>query len=137
VDGLGEAAAILAVTVCKLPTMAVILREGARGRDPELAEMAKVFGFSRRAWVFDLLLPELTPEILAASRTGLALVWKAVLLVELLGRSSGIGFQLSTSFQMLDIAQILALAISFMTVMAMIELTLFAWMDRRVARWKR
>lgn len=135
--GLGEPAAIVAVTLSKLPNVVVILRQGARSRDRDLAEMARTFHFSRRALLFDLLLPELAPYFLAATRTGLSLVWKIVLLVELLGRSSGIGFQLHLYFQMLDIAHILAYAASFMLVIHAVESSLLTWMDRRVARWKR
>jgi len=135
--GLGEMAAILAVTLSKLPNVVVILREGARSRDRELAQMALLFRFSRKSLFFDLLLPELAPYFLAATRSGLSLVWKIVLLVELLGRSSGIGFRLHVWFQLLDIARILAYALSFMLVIQLIEISLLAWLDRRVAHWKR
>jgi NitT/TauT family transport system permease protein len=135
--GLGEMAAILAVTLSKLPNVVVILREGARSRNSELAEMARLFRFSRKSLFLDLMLPELAPYFLAATRSGLSLVWKIVLLVELLGRSSGIGFRLHVYFQLLDIARILAYALSFMAVIQLIEMTALAWMDRHVARWKR
>jgi NitT/TauT family transport system permease protein len=135
--GLSETAAILAVTLSKLPNVVVILREGARSRDPELAEMARLFRFPRKNLILDVILPELAPYFLAATRSGLSLVWKIVLLVELLGRSSGIGFRLHVYFQLLDIARILAYALSFMAVIQLIEVTLLAWMDRHVARWKR
>ena len=135
--GLGEMAAVIAVTLSKLPNVVVILREGARNRDPELAEMARLFRFSRRSLLLDVMLPELAPYFLAATRSGLSLVWKIVLLVELLGRSSGIGFRLHVYFQLLDIPRILAYALSFMAVIQLIEMTLLAWMDRHVARWKR
>ncbi len=135
--GLGETAAIIAVTVSKLPNVVVIMRQGARQRDRELAEMARVYRFPLQAWLFDLLFPELAPYFLAAMRSGLSLVWKIVLLVELLGRSSGIGFQLQMYFQVLDITHILAYAASFMLAIHFIEVFLLTWMDRRVARWQR
>lgn len=135
--GLGEPAAIVAVTLSKLPNVVVIMRQGARQRDPELAEMARAYRFSRRTLLFDLLLPELAPHVLTAARSGLALVWKIVLLVELLGRSSGIGFQLHVFFQVLDMTRILAYAASFMLVMQATEFFLLAEMDRLVARWRR
>lgn len=135
--GLNEPAAIIAVTVSKLPNVVVILREGRRRHDRDLADMARAFQFTRKALLFDLLLPELTPYLLAAARSGLSLVWKIVLLVELLGRSSGIGFQLNLSFQMFDIAMVLAYAAAFMLVILSIDIFLFAGLDRHVARWQR
>lgn len=135
--GLGETAAIVAVTASKLPNVVVILREGTRHRNRDLADMARSFHFSRRSLVVDLLLPELAPYILAAMRSGLALVWKIVLLVELLGRSSGIGFQLNVYFQLLDITHILAYAASFMVVMQCVDSFFLTWMERHVRRWQR
>ena len=102
--GLVEAAAVLAVVVNKVPNVAVTLREGARSLDPKLEQMARVYGFSRRQRVVDVWLPQLFPYLMAATRGGLALIWKIVLVVELLGRSDGIGFQLHMAFQVFDVA---------------------------------
>jgi len=67
----------------------------------------------------------------------LALVWKIVLLVELLGRSSGIGFELSVYFQLFDMPRILAYAASFMLVVLAIDSIILARIDRHVGRWQR
>lgn len=108
--GLVEAAAVLAVVVNKVPNVAVTVREGARSLDPKLEQMARVYGFSRWQRVVDVWLPQLFPYLMAATRGGLALIWKIVLVVELLGRSDGIGFQLHMAFQVFDVASILATA---------------------------
>jgi NitT/TauT family transport system permease protein len=135
--GLGEPAAILAITLSKLPNVAVILREGGRQRDRDLAEMVSLFRFPWRFRVLHLAIPELAPYFLAATRSGLSLVWKIVLLVELLGRSTGIGFQLQVYFQLLDVTRILAYSASFMAVILLIEYGLLTWLDRRIAAWRR
>src|SRR3954466_13678984 len=87
--GLTETAAIAAIAINKLPTAVVTLREGARALDPALDEMAKVFAFSRMRILRHVLLPQLAPYIAAAARSGLSLVWKIVLVAELLGRPNG------------------------------------------------
>ncbi|PKU24243.1 ABC transporter permease [Telmatospirillum siberiense] len=135
--GLGEPAAILAVTLSKLPNVMVILREGRRRHDRDLADMARAFRFPRKALLFDVLIPELAPFFLAAARSGLSLVWKIVLLVELLGRSDGIGFQLNVYFQMFDMTRILAYAASFMLAIQLVDVLLLSWVDRHVGRWQR
>ena len=84
--GLNEAAAIVAVVLNKLPNVAVILREGARGLDPQLEEMARTYRFDRRTWIAHVLVPQLQPFVVAAARSGLSLAWKIVLVIELLGR---------------------------------------------------
>lgn len=134
--GLSEAAAIGAVALNKIPNVIVTIREGARALDPDLDQMAQAFRLSPRKRLFDVLLPQLQPYIAAASRSGLSLVWKIVLVVELLGRSNGIGFQLSMYFQLFDVAAILAYAISFVLVMLAIEIAIVQPMEKRASRWR-
>ncbi|MDT3710733.1 MAG: ABC transporter permease [Pseudomonadaceae bacterium] len=134
--GLVEAAAVLAVVVNKVPNVAVTVREGARSLDPKLEQMARVYGFSRWQRVVDVWLPQLFPYLMAATRGGLALIWKIVLVVELLGRSDGIGFQLHMAFQVFDVASILAYSLAFIAVVQLIELALLQPLDRRASAWR-
>lgn len=135
--GLNEAAAILAVAINKIPNAAVTLREGARAIDRDYHEMAAVFEFGRWRTFRHVTLPQLMPYMAAAARSGLALVWKIVLVVELLGRSSGVGFQLYTSFQLFDVTGILAYAIAFIAVVQLIELTILQPWEAAASRWRR
>lgn len=134
--GLVEAAAVLAVVVNKVPNVAVTVREGARSLDPKLEQMAQVYGFSRWQRVVDVWLPQLFPYLMAATRGGLALIWKIVLVVELLGRSDGIGFQLHMAFQVFDVASILAYSLAFIAVVQLIELALLQPLERRASAWR-
>ena len=77
------------------------------------------------------------PFFLAAARTGLSLVWKIVLVVELFGRSNGVGFQLNTYFQLFDVAMILAYALAFCIVIQLIEFGILQPLAARVNRWRR
>ena len=74
---------------------------------------------------------------MTAARTGLALIWKIVLVVELLGRSNGMGYQLHLYFQMFDVAGILAYSMAFIAVVQCIEWLCLAPLDRAALRWKR
>jgi NitT/TauT family transport system permease protein len=134
--GLVEAAAVLAVVVNKVPNVAVTLREGARSIDPKLEQMALVYGFSARQRLLDVWLPQLFPYLMAATRGGLSLIWKIVLVVELLGRSDGIGFQLHMAFQIFDVASILAYSLAFIAVVQLIELAVLQPMERRASNWR-
>jgi NitT/TauT family transport system permease protein len=73
---------------------------------------------------------------MAAARSGLALIWKIVLVVELLGRSDGIGFQLGTFFQFFDITSILAYTLAFATIVLVVEAILMRPIDARISRWR-
>jgi len=134
--GLTEAAAILAVSLNKIPNVAVTVREGARAFDPAYMEMARVYRFSRGRILRDVMLPQLQPYLAAAARSGLALIWKIVLVVELLGRSNGVGFQIHLYFQMFDVRAILAYTIAFVAVMLTIEFLLVQPVETRAYRWR-
>ncbi|MDH3242659.1 MAG: ABC transporter permease [Alphaproteobacteria bacterium] len=135
--GLIEAAAIAAVAINKIPTVIVTVREGARALSPEYLEMAQSFRLGRVKTLRHVILPQLFPFIVAATRSGLSLIWKIVLVVELLGRSNGVGFQLYTFFQLFDVASILAYTLTFVAVIQVIELAGLQPLERHVNRWRR
>ena len=134
--GLGEAAALAAVAVNKIPSVVVTLREGARALDPGYDALARVYGFSWGKTLRHVTLPQLAPYLMAAARSGLALIWKIVLVVELLGRSDGIGFKLHVYFQSFDVTGILAYSLAFIVVVQVVEIVVLAPLDRKMAVWR-
>ena len=134
--GLTEVAAVLAVAVNKIPTVVVTVREGAKAVDRDLMAVAKVYRVGRLATLFKVYLPQLYPYLMAAARSGLALIWKIVLVVELLGRSNGVGFQLNIFFQYFDIGSILAYTLAFAAVILVVEAAGMRPLERRLTRWR-
>jgi NitT/TauT family transport system permease protein len=134
--GLDETAAILAVAVNKLPNVIVVMREGTRALDPGLDEMAKAFQFTRLSRIRHVVIPQLAPYLAASSRSGLSIVWKIVLVVELIGRPNGVGFVLGSAFSLFDMARILSYAICFIALMLVIESLLVQPLERRAIRWR-
>lgn len=134
--GLNEAAAIAAVAVNKIPMVAAMIREGARALDPELDAMAKIYRMTPWARFRHVHLPQLAPHSASAARAGVALIWKIVLVVEFLGRSNGVGFQIHLYFQLFDVGMVLAYSLSFIVVMLAIEKLLLQPWERRAARWR-
>jgi NitT/TauT family transport system permease protein len=134
--GLTETAAIAAVAVNKLPNTIVTIREGARALDPALDEMARVFAMPAPKAIRHVVMPQIAPYFAAAARSGLSLVWKIVLVVELLGRPNGVGFEMGIAFQLFDVTRIIAYALVFVAVMLMIETLLVQPLERRVSRWR-
>jgi NitT/TauT family transport system permease protein len=135
--GLVESAAILAVVINKLPNVIVTIREGTRTLDQDLLDMARSFHFSRRKTLIHVIWPQLHPFVMGATRSGLALIWKIILVVELLGRSNGMGYQLHLFFQLFDVASILAYTIAFVAVIQLIELLILKPLDKKSLRWRR
>jgi len=134
--GLTETAAIAAVALNKLPIATVTVREGARSLDAGLDDMAQVFRMGPWVRLRHVVFPQLAPYLAAAARSGLSLVWKIVLIVELLGRPNGVGFEIGIAFQLFDVTRILAYALAFVAVMLVIETFLVQPLERHVSRWR-
>jgi NitT/TauT family transport system permease protein len=135
--GLTEIAAIVAVALNKVPNTATILREGARAVDRELMQVADVLRLPPLRRLRRVYLPQLYPYLMAATRSGLSLIWKIVLVAEFIGRSNGIGFRLNVYFQFFDITNILAYSASFIAVVLAVEGWLIRPLERRLTGWRR
>ena len=133
---LAPAAAIGAVALNKIPNAIVTLREGARSLDPGLEEMARAYRLSYWSKLRNVTLPQLQPYFAAASRSGISLIWKIVLVVELLGRSNGVGFELYLNFQLFNVTAILGYTLAFVAVMLVIEYLLVQPVERHTTRWR-
>lgn len=133
-----EVTAIVATAINKVPNVAVQMREGARALSRDLDEMAQVYQFGWWKTFRHVTLPQLGPFFAASARSGLALVWKIVLVVEALGgHSRGVGHQIFTAFQSFDVPMILAYALAFIVVIQIVEIGLLQPWQARLNRWKR
>ena len=134
--GLTDAAAIFAVIINKVPTVIVTIREGCKAVNKELMEISKVYKLSKSDTFKKIYLPQIYPYVMVSARSGLSLIWKIVLVVELLGRSSGVGFQLSMFFQFFDITSILAYSFAFIIVILFIENFILQPVEKKVTAWR-
>ena len=134
--GLSEFALILAVVINKTPLVSVNIREGVRALDHGLSELAQVYRvtFWRRVRYF--IIPQLMPYVLTAARTGLSLIWKIVLVFEVLGSDGGVGFRISIFFQSFDITGILAYTSAFMAVVILLEYLVIRRLEKRILGWR-
>ena len=135
--GLTEVAAVTAVALNKIPNVAVNMREGARSLSRDLAEMAQVYKFGAWKTLRHVTLPQLAPFFAGSARSGLALVWKIVLVVEAFGRSNGVGYRLNIAFQEFDVTTILAYAFAFIIIVQIIEFTVLQPLQAKVSAWRR
>ncbi len=134
--GLTETALLIAVTLNKIPLVIVNVREGVRSFSRDYDELAVAFRmpFGRRLRL--IFVPQLMPFVLAAARTGLSLIWKIVLVFEVLGSDGGVGFRVSIFFQLFDITGILAYTVAFIAVVLAFEYLVMRPLERRVLRWR-
>lgn len=135
--GLTETALIAAVVINKMPLVIVTIREGVRSFSSEYEELGRALrlGFWRRLWRIHW--PQLLPFVLAAARTGLSLIWKIVLVFEVLGSDGGVGYRVSVLFQFFDVTSILAYTTSFILVVLAFEYGVLRVLERRALAWRR
>lgn len=134
--GLTEVALVTAVVVNKIPLVIVTVREGVRSFSPHYEELAQALRlrFWRRLKL--IYWPQMLPFVLAAARTGLSLIWKIVLVFEVLGSDGGVGYRVSVMFQFFDITGILAYTASFILVVLTLEYGLLRVLERRALAWR-
>ncbi len=134
--GLTEFALILAVVLNKTPLVIATVREGVRSFAREYEELAKAFRMPLSRQLRLIFVPQLMPFVLAAARTGLSLVWKIVLVFEVLGSDGGVGYRVSILFQFFDVKGILAYTTAFILVVLAFEYGVMRPAERRILRWR-
>jgi NitT/TauT family transport system permease protein len=83
-----------------------------------------------------VLLPQLAPYLVASARSGLSLVWKIVLVVELLGRPNGVGYAISYHFQLFDVAALLGYSLAFTAIMLAVDVLVLQPLEAHARRWR-
>ena len=134
--GITETAPVFAIFVVVLPMLTLNMWQGTKSMDRDLIEMARVFRASRRATLRDVVLPQLLPFCLAGARLGFALGWKVVVLSEMFGLSSGVGYMINRSFSSYSMDDVLAWTAGFTLVMFAFEYAVMLPLERRLVRWR-
>jgi NitT/TauT family transport system permease protein len=134
--GLTDAALVLAVVLAKAPMVAITVRQGVRALRGDLEEIAQALALPAGARFAFVVLPQLVPYLLASARNGLALVWKLVLVFEVLGSDGGVGFRIAIFFQNFDVASILAYAACFTAIVLAVEMLLLAPLEEHLLKWQ-
>ena len=104
--------------------------------DEKLIDVGKIYKLSKLKIVKEIILPQLYPYLVSAARSGLALIWKIVLVVELLGRSNGVGFKINEFFSMFDITSILSYTIVFVFFIMVIEWFFIKPLEEKLTNWR-
>lgn len=135
--GLNDTAAIVGAGLVVGPSITFNVWQGMKTLDPRLSEMGRVFGVPRWTIFRRVILPQTVPFLFAAARFGLALTWKIMIFVELLGRSSGVGYRIQYWYQLFNMERVLAAALPFIILMLIIELVVLRNLETYLFRWRR
>lgn len=135
--GISLATSTVAVALSIAPPLTLSIAQGVRTVSADLLEISAAYQLSIWARLRLLWLPTLYPFLLAGIRIGLSMAWKVIVLVEVFGLSSGVGYQLNVEFSSQNVAGVLAWTIGFALVMAVLEYGFIGGLERHVTRWRR
>ena len=134
--GITEVAPVVAIFVVVLPMLTLNMWQGTKSLDRDLLEMAHVFRAPWTSVMREVVLPQLLPFGLAGARLGFALGWKVVVLSEMFGLSSGVGYMINRSFGAYSMDDVLAWTVGFTAVMFAFEYAVVLPVERRLVRWR-
>jgi len=134
--GINEWSPYFAVTVTIFPMLVINIWAGVKSLDKDLMDMSHVFHFSKWMKITQVILPQLVPNIFAATRYGLGLAWKVVVVVEMFGTSNGVGYQVMKSYQVFNMEGVIAWTLTFVVAMIVIEYGMINLAERRLAAWR-
>lgn len=135
--GTDESAALVAMGIAVIPYVINIIAAGAQARDTGLDEMSKAYRIQRSRYLRDVVGLQMTPSILAASRTGFAFTWKLVVLMEAVSQPNGVGSQIYLSFRLLRPDEMISLAVIFAVLIILLDVLVFVPLERRLLAWMR
>jgi NitT/TauT family transport system permease protein len=135
--GLSLKTSVVAIALGVAPALAITIAQGIESVDAQLIEAAHVYRFNAAARLRYLWLPAILPFLMSGMRLAFSLAWKVVVLVEVFGLSTGVGYALNSAFISQDVAAVLAWTLAFTAVVAAIEYGIFQTIERRVTRWKK
>lgn len=135
--GVNDRAAMIGTALIVAPTITFAVWDGIRAINPELQEMARTFAVPRFTILRRVILPQTTPFIFAAARSGLSLTWRLMIFVELLGRSSGVGYRIQYFYNLVDMKRVMAAALPFIALMLLFEFCVLRPLERWAFRWRR
>ena len=135
--GLSDVTPILAIATAVAPFFIINIWEGMKELDTNLVEMASIYTQRRGRLLGMVILPMLYPYIFAATKSSFMVAWKVVLLAEIFGAASGMGYMLSIAFESYRIAQVFGWTLAFAIILLIFDYGIFNFIDRKYLRkWK-
>jgi len=108
VFGIGLVSPMIVIALICFPLVAVNISEGIKTVPKELEEMVGVFSPGHVPRIREVVLPHLKPFITSSLKLGVTLGIKASVVAEYFGANNGIGFQIQSAYQSLQIKRLFA-----------------------------
>ncbi len=134
--GLSNWAPIFTTFMITLPVVASNIVEGMENVDPRLLEMGDVYRLGGREKFRAIVIPSTLPYLVAGMKVGFGLALKVSVVAEIFGVSTGIGYVMNYSREILATQMVFAWALVMIGVMMATDKLVFDALSRRVTRWR-
>ncbi|GGP22714.1 ABC transporter permease [Silvimonas iriomotensis] len=134
--GMEEALKVVLVAKAVLVPVAINTDQGIRSVPPQYLEVARIYGFGRWQQLTRVILPAALPGIWNGIRYGLTNAWLALVAVELLASSEGLGFLIVYGRQLFQLDVVLAAVVIIGGVGFVLD-KLLSVIEKRLLRWRR
>src|SRR5512145_1064458 len=134
--GLSNWAPIFTTFMITLPVVAANLVEGVASVDRRLLEMGDVYRLSGRQKFTAIVVPSIVPYLIAGMKVGFGLALKVSVMAEIFGVTTGIGYVMNYSREILATRMVFVWALVMILVMTLTDKLVFDALSRRVARWQ-
>jgi NitT/TauT family transport system permease protein len=134
--GLSHWAPIFTTFMITLPVVAANLVEGVASVDRRLLEMGDVYRLSGGEKFRAIVVPSTLPYLVAGMKVGFGLALKVSVVAEIFGVTSGIGYIMNYSREILATQMVFVWALVMILVMLVTDQLVFDALSRRLARWR-
>ena len=134
--GLSNWAPIFTTFMITLPVVASNIVEGVASVDRRLLEMGDVYRLSGRRKFTAIVVPSTLPYLVAGMKVGFGLALKVSVVAEIFGVTSGIGYVMNYSREILATQMVFVWALVMILVMTLTDRLLFDPVARRLTRWR-
>jgi NitT/TauT family transport system permease protein len=134
--GLSNWAPIFTTFMITLPVVASNLVEGVSSVDRRLLEMGDVYRLGGRQKFTAIVIPSTMPYLVAGMKVGFGLALKVSVVAEIFGVTSGIGYVMNVSREILATQMVFVWALVMILIMVATDKLVFDPMSRRLGRWR-
>jgi NitT/TauT family transport system permease protein len=134
--GLSDWAPIFTTFMITLPVVASNLVEGVASVDRRLLEMGDVYRLSGGEKFTAIVIPSTVPYLIAGMKVGFGLALKVSVVAEIFGVTTGIGYIMNYSREILATRMVFAWALVMILIMMATDKLVFDAAARRLTRWR-
>jgi NitT/TauT family transport system permease protein len=133
--GLGELSVVLSSLFVLVPVFVVAINNSIRQLDGSLEEVAKVYNFNVYTRLRYLVLPQIFIDGVGTIRVGFSIAWKLVIIAELFGVSTGVGFRMNLAYHNYDAVGICIWLAIFIVVVIFLEQFFLVPLEQKISKY--